>query len=57
MVSLGILYHKITGPYWQLVRSNVAYLDFHLYVEKMHDKLKEWAEDASDLLQPIFCAV
>ena len=37
ITALGI--HKVTGPYWQLVRSDVQYLDFHVYVGKLAESL------------------
>ena len=52
IVALGILYHKITGPYWQLVRSDVKYLDFHVYVGKLAESLEVWSHDASSMMQP-----
>ena len=52
ITALGILYHKVTGPYWQLVRSDVKYLDFHVYVGKLAESLEVWSHDASRLLQP-----
>ena len=52
ITALGILYHKVTGPYWQLVRSDVKYLDFHVYVGKLAESLEVWSHDASSLLQP-----
>ncbi|XP_048849540.1 solute carrier family 52, riboflavin transporter, member 2 isoform X2 [Brienomyrus brachyistius] len=57
---LAIVYCKILGPYWQLLKSSEEYLNFHQHVYNLHQKLVLWREDASSLLLPessgnIFC--
>ncbi|KPP77762.1 hypothetical protein Z043_102788, partial [Scleropages formosus] len=49
---IAVVYCKILGPYWQLLKSNVEYLNFRRYVQCLHWKLLHWAEDASSLLLP-----
>ena len=52
ITALGTLPHKVTGPYWQLVRSDVKYLDFHVYVGKLAESLEVCSHDASSMMQP-----
>ncbi|KAL4629796.1 hypothetical protein GN956_G17127 [Arapaima gigas] len=49
---IAIVYCKVLGPYWQLLKSNEEYLNFRRYVQCLHWKLLLWAEDASSLLVP-----
>ena len=51
MVAIGILYYRVTGPYWQLIASQTKYLDFYQYAQKMLNAFREWATDAKTLLQ------
>ena len=32
--ALGIIYYKITGPYWSLIQSETQYVDFYIYVQR-----------------------
>ena len=50
ITALGILYHKVAGSYWQLVRSDVKY--FHVYIGKLAESLEVWSHDASSMMQP-----
>ena len=52
MRALGIIYYKISGPYWLLIKSDTQYVDFFYYVQKMHCSFKEWSVDSSPLLNP-----
>lgn len=57
-VSLGIVFHKITGPYWILIGSDVQYLDFFQHVMEMYEALAKWELDATEMVdegsQPLF---
>ena len=48
--SLGIVFYKVTGPFWALLNSNVEYLDLYVYVQKMFRHFQEWSVDSSPLL-------
>ena len=52
MHALGIIYYKISGPYWLLIKSDTQYVDFFYYVQKMHSSFKEWSVDSLPLLNP-----
>ncbi|XP_041758760.1 uncharacterized protein LOC121586263 isoform X2 [Coregonus clupeaformis] len=49
---LAIVYCKILGPYWQLLKSGGEYSLFSQYILCLYQKLLEWAKDASGLLEP-----
>ncbi|KAJ8000288.1 hypothetical protein DPEC_G00203280 [Dallia pectoralis] len=49
---LAIVYCKILGPYWQLLKSEGEYSLFSQYILCLYQKLLEWAKDASPLLEP-----
>ncbi|KAJ8273007.1 hypothetical protein GJAV_G00096280 [Gymnothorax javanicus] len=49
---LAIIYCKILGPFWQLLKSSAEYLFFHRYVHCLHQSLVLWSEDSSLLLLP-----
>ncbi|XP_041105202.1 uncharacterized protein LOC121315200 [Polyodon spathula] len=48
----AVIYHQVIGPYWQFLKSNTEYLDFHKYIQRLHQKLNEWSLDATPLLLP-----
>ncbi|XP_010864183.1 uncharacterized protein LOC105007091 isoform X2 [Esox lucius] len=49
---LAIVYCKILGPYWQLLKSGGEYSLYSQYILCLYQKLLEWAKDASPLLEP-----
>ena len=50
IIALGIMYHKVTGPYWILMGMDIQYLNFYLHVTAMHEALSTWELDASPML-------
>ncbi|KAK7103600.1 uncharacterized protein [Littorina saxatilis] len=61
LVALGLVYFRITGPYWMLLGSKVHYLDFYRYVEDLRNTLRNWEQDPSPALsqncEPVFTGV
>ncbi|XP_036411174.1 uncharacterized protein LOC118796421 [Megalops cyprinoides] len=51
---IAIVYCKILGPYWQLLKSSAEYVYFHRYVHCLHQNLMQWSVDASLLLLPVY---
>ncbi|XP_076865939.1 uncharacterized protein LOC143517377 [Brachyhypopomus gauderio] len=49
---VAIVYCKILGPFWQLLKSDAQYVLFSKYVFCLYDKLLQWSEDTSVLLEP-----
>lgn len=49
---VALVYCKVLGPFWQLLKSNAQYMLFSKYLFCLHEKLLEWSQDASVLLQP-----
>ncbi|XP_051527834.1 uncharacterized protein LOC127425673 isoform X1 [Myxocyprinus asiaticus] len=49
---LAIVYLKVLGPFWQLLKSDREYHLFSRYIFCLYEKLLEWSQDASCLLQP-----
>ena len=41
LVAIGILYYRVTGPYWQLIASRTKNLDFYKYAQNMLNALRE----------------
>lgn len=60
IAALGIVFYKITGPYWNLVKSNTPYLAFYQFASQMAESFQRRSVDASDLLdrnmEPLFHA-
>ena len=48
--ALGIIYYAITGPFWNLLKSETHYLDQYRYIQEMLSKFEEWSQDSSILL-------
>ena len=51
MVALGVVYEKITGPYWLLMGQEVHYLDFYMHVCSLHQALTDWSADATEMFK------
>ncbi|XP_051520395.1 uncharacterized protein LOC127421407 [Myxocyprinus asiaticus] len=49
---LAIVYLKVLGPFWQLLKSDGEYHLFNRYIFCLYEKLLEWSQDARCLLQP-----
>lgn len=49
---LAIIYCKILGPYWQLLKSGAQYSYFSQYLLCLYQKFLDWCKDPSTLLEP-----
>ncbi|XP_053348198.1 solute carrier family 52, riboflavin transporter, member 2 isoform X1 [Clarias gariepinus] len=49
---VAVVYCKVLGPFWQLLKSDGQYMLFSKYVCSLYEKLLEWSRDASVLLHP-----
>ncbi|KAG9278927.1 solute carrier family 52, riboflavin transporter, member 2 isoform X1 [Astyanax mexicanus] len=49
---LAVVYCKVLGPFWQLLKSDAQYVLFSKYIYCLYKKLLEWSEDVSALLEP-----
>lgn len=49
---LAIVYCKILGPYWQLLKSGGEYSHFSQYMLCLYQKFLDWSKDPSTLLEP-----
>ena len=58
LIALGLLFYRVTGPYWELLSRDVHCLDFCIHVVRMHDFLQKWADNAvdafADQFKPLF---
>ncbi|XP_070702597.1 uncharacterized protein [Pempheris klunzingeri] len=49
---LAIVYCKILGPYWQLLKSGGEYSHFSRYILCLYQKFLDWSKNPSTLLEP-----
>ncbi|XP_028285935.1 uncharacterized protein LOC114451490 [Parambassis ranga] len=49
---LALVYCKILGPYWQLLKSEGEYSLFGQYLLCLYQKFLDWSKDPSTLLEP-----
>lgn len=49
---LAIVYCKILGPYWQLLKSGGEYALYSQYLLYLYQKFLDWSKDPSALLEP-----
>ena len=49
VLTLAMVYVRITGLYWRLLGGKTHYLDFYIYVVEMRAQLREWETDASTI--------
>ena len=48
--ALGLIYYRVTGPFWDMLKGNVQYVDQYRYVQKMLSCFQEWSKDATPLM-------
>lgn len=49
---LAIVYCKILGPYWQLLKSAAEYSQYPRYLLSLYQKFLDWSKDPASLLEP-----
>lgn len=49
---LAIIYCKILGPYWQLLKSRAEYSLYSHYLLCFYQRFLDWSKDPSSLLEP-----
>lgn len=49
---LAIVYCKILGPYWQLLKCGAEYSLYSKYLLCLYQKFLDWSKDPSSLLEP-----
>ncbi|XP_053303510.1 uncharacterized protein LOC128462224 [Pleuronectes platessa] len=49
---LAIIYCKILGPYWQLLKSGGEFSLFSQYMLRLFQRFLDWSKDPSTLLEP-----
>ncbi|KAF0024310.1 uncharacterized protein LOC118292383 [Scophthalmus maximus] len=49
---MAIVYCKVLGPYWQLLKSGGEYSLFGKYMLCLYQKFLDWSKDPSTLLEP-----
>ena len=48
--ALGIIFNKITGPFWRILQNDLNYADLQVYIQKMHKCFQQWSVHSSELL-------
>ena len=48
---LGLVYYRVTKPFWELLQSKVNYCQQYVYIQKMLQYFQEWSEDSGPMLQ------
>ncbi|XP_064622531.1 uncharacterized protein LOC135484780 [Lineus longissimus] len=48
--ALGILYYKVSGPFWLMLQGDVEYVDQYQYIQEMLAKFKQWEADSTSLM-------
>ncbi|XP_061597268.1 uncharacterized protein LOC133460617 [Cololabis saira] len=49
---LALVYVKVLGPFWQLLKSGGEYALFPRYLLHLHQRFLDWAKDPAALLEP-----
>lgn len=50
--AVAIVYCKILGPYWQLLKSGAEYSLYSKYMLYLYQKFLDWSKDPATLLEP-----
>ena len=53
LTAVGIIYFTVTGPFWELINSQVKYLDLFRFFAPMREKFQEYSTDASRLISDL----
>ena len=54
VTALGLLYFRVTGPYWELLAQDIHYLDFCIYVNQLLQHFQRWAANPADAFSQEF---
>ena len=54
VTALGLLYFRVTGPYWELLAQDIHYLDFCIYVNQLLQHFQRWAAHPADAFSQEF---
>ena len=57
VAAVALLYIHLTGPYWELLQSDVKYTNLYQYINPMLACFDRWSRDASELLNPNYPGV
>ena len=57
LCAVGLIYMRVTGPYWKLMNRKVVYADLHRFIQRLTPHIRNWCNDASSLLDPAFLSV
>lgn len=49
---LAVVYCKVLGPYWQLLKSKAQYALYSRYIYCLYQKVLQWSKDATTLMEP-----
>lgn len=49
---VAIVYCKILGPYWQLLKSGAVYSQYSRYILCLYQRFLDWSKNPSTLLEP-----
>ncbi|XP_068603728.1 uncharacterized protein [Brachionichthys hirsutus] len=49
---LAVVYCKILGPYWQLLRSEGKYAHFGKYILCLYQRFLDWSKNSATMLEP-----
>ena len=52
VLTLAMVFFRITGPYWQLLGTKTHYLDFFQQVVALRAQLQEWTTEADSIFTP-----
>ena len=52
VLTLAMVFFRITGPYWQLLGTKTHYLDFFQHVVALRAQLQEWTTEADSIFTP-----
>ena len=48
--ALGIIFFKVTGPFWAMLNSDVQYVDQYAFIQEMLGHFQDWSDDSTGLL-------
>ena len=57
LIALGLIFYRITGPYWCLLGTVLHYLEFYRHVVQLHQLFQAWTTDASSAFDDNFEAL
>lgn len=55
--AIALVFVRVTGPYWELLQSNVKYSQLYTYIQLLLERMDTWKDDPTSFLDPDYVGI